>query len=91
MRRARRAGRVMTAAYALAATNKCLAQSNKSRIRRKATKQMSNPEQSTGTSTGPVQSDDYGTSMNPFRRWRDEPVSSASQSASPAAHKGDLS
>ena len=77
MRRARRAGRVMTAAYALAATNKCLAQSNKSRIRRKATKQMSNPEQSTGTSTGPVQSDDYGTPMNPFRRWRDEPVSRA--------------
>jgi len=38
---------------------------------------MSNPEQSNGTSTGPVQSDDYGTPMNPFRRWRDEPVSRA--------------
>jgi hypothetical protein len=38
MRGAGRASRIMTAAYALAATNKCLAQSNKSRTGHETTK-----------------------------------------------------
>ena len=79
--------------HVLAATNKCLAQSNKSRIRRKATnkyeiRQPLNPsmsEEPTGTraalsrrGAGASKPSDIGVlPMNPFRCWRDEPVSRA--------------
>ena len=46
----------------MAARNKCLARNNKSGI---------------GEGAGPIRRESGGTPMNPFRRWRDEPVSRA--------------
>ena len=46
----------------MAARNKCLARNNKSGI---------------GEGAGPIRRESGGTPMNPFRGWRDEPVSRA--------------
>ena len=48
----------------MAARNKCLARNNKSGI---------------GEGAGPIRRESGGTPMNPFRGWRDEPVSRAGQ------------